>query len=49
MGLWEDVFSDDDTDSPTVEFTMPAGTYTLELRYREDESQLDALVITSID
>ena len=46
---WEDVFSDDDTDIPTVEFTMPAGTYTLEIRYRESESQLDALVITNID
>jgi len=46
---WEEVFSDDDSGKPTVEFTMPAGTYTLELRYGDDESQLDALLITSID
>jgi hypothetical protein len=46
---WEDVFSDSDPGNPTVEFTMSAGTYTLELRYREDLTQLDVLVITSID
>ncbi len=45
---WHDIWSSDDG-SATVEFTMPAGTYTLELRYREDLTQLDALVITSID
>ena len=45
---WHDIWSFDDG-SATVEFTMPAGTYTLELRYREDATQLDALVITSID
>jgi len=45
---WEDVFSSDD-DDVTVEFTLEAGNYTLEIRYREDESQLDALVITQID
>ena len=46
---WEDVFSSNDFGHPTVEFTLPAGTHTLEIRYREDESKLDALVITSID
>jgi hypothetical protein len=45
---WEDVFSSNN-DNVTVEFTLEAGTYTLEIRYREDESQLDALVITRID
>jgi hypothetical protein len=45
---WEDVFSSDD-DDVTVEFTLEAGTYTLEIRYRENESQLDALMITQID
>jgi hypothetical protein len=46
---WEEVFSNDDSGNPTVEFTMPAGTYTLELRYGDDESQLDALLITRVD
>ncbi len=45
---WHDIWSNDD-DSATVEFTMAAGTHTLEIRHREDESQLDALVITNID
>jgi len=45
---WEDVFSSND-DNVTVEFTLEAGTYTLEIRYRENESQLDALMITQID
>jgi len=45
---WEDVFSSNNN-NVTVEFTMSAGTHTLEIRYREDETQLDALVITSID
>ena len=46
---WHDIWSSNDPGNPTVEFTMPAGTHTLEIRYREDETQLDALVITSID
>jgi hypothetical protein len=41
---WEDVFSDDDGDR-TVHFTMAAGTYTLEIAYR-DACKLDAIVIT---
>jgi hypothetical protein len=41
---WEDVFSDDDSDL-TVHFTMAAGTYTLEIAYR-DGCKLDAFVIT---
>jgi hypothetical protein len=45
---WEDVWSSED-DEATVEFTMSAGTHTLELRYREDETQLDVLLITRID
>jgi hypothetical protein len=45
---WHDIWSSED-DFATVEFTMPAGTHTLEIRYREDATQLDALVITSID
>jgi len=45
---WEDVFSSNN-DNVTVEFTLEAETYTLEIRYRENESQLDALVITRID
>jgi hypothetical protein len=31
----------------TVLFTLPAGTYTLEIAYREDGCLLDALVITA--
>ena len=42
---WEDVFSDDDSGNPTVHFTMAAGTYTLEIAYR-DGCRLDAFVIT---
>ena len=45
---WEDVFSSNNN-NVTVEFTMSAGPHTLEIRYREDETQLDALVITNID
>jgi hypothetical protein len=45
---WEDVFSSNN-DDVTVEFTLSAGTHTLEIMYREDESRLDLLVITSID
>jgi len=43
---WDDVFSDDDPGDSTVLFTMPAGTYTLEIAYREAGVLLDAIVIT---
>jgi hypothetical protein len=46
---WHDVFSDDDNENATVLFTMPAGTYTLEIGYREDGTMLDAIVISKID
>jgi hypothetical protein len=46
---WHDVFSDDDNENATVLFTMPAGTYTLEIGYREDGALLDAIVISKID
>jgi hypothetical protein len=46
---WNDVFSDDDDEDATVLFTMPAGTYTLEIGYREDGTMLDAIVISKID
>jgi len=46
---WHDVFSDDDDEDATVLFTMPAGTYTLDIGYREDGAMLDAIVISKID
>jgi hypothetical protein len=46
---WHDVFSSDDDEDATVLFTMPAGTYTLEIGYREDGAMLDAIVISKID
>ena len=46
---WHDVFSDDDDENATVLFTMPAGTHTLEIGYREDAAMLDAIVISKID
>jgi hypothetical protein len=46
---WDDVFSDDDPGNPTVQFTMPAGTYTLEIGYREAGAMLDVIVISKID
>jgi hypothetical protein len=42
---WEDVFSNDDPGNPIVHFTMVAGTYTMEIAYR-DGCKLDAFVIT---
>ncbi len=45
---WEDVFSSDDSDK-TVLFTMKAGTYTLEVAYREETSLLDALEIVKVN
>jgi hypothetical protein len=47
--FWNDVFSDDDNEDATVLFTMPAGTYTLEIAYRETGAMLDAIVISRID
>ncbi len=47
--FWNDVFSDDDDQDATVLFTMPAGTHTLEIVYRETGAMLDAIVISRID
>jgi len=44
-----DVFSYDDDEDATVLFTMPAGAYTLENAYREDDALLDAIVISNVD
>ena len=46
---WSDVFSDDDNENGVVLWTMTPGTYTLEIAYREDGAQLDAIVISRID
>jgi len=45
---WDDVHSTEDNNT-AVQFTMPAGTYTLEIAYREDGALLDAIVISKID
>jgi hypothetical protein len=42
---WDDVFSVDH-DGETANWTLPAGTYTLEIARREDGALLDAIVIT---
>ena len=42
---WDEVHSSDDS-AQTVYFTMPAGTYTLEVGYREDGAYVDALLLT---
>jgi len=42
---WDEVHSSDDSNE-TVYFTMPAGTYTLEVGYREDGAYVDALLLT---
>ena len=47
--FWNDVFSNTDNEDATVLFTMPAGTYTLEIGYREAGALLDVLVISKID
>ncbi|MHC4174668.1 MAG: hypothetical protein ACYTBX_16815, partial [Planctomycetota bacterium] len=47
--FWADVFSDDDDQDATVLFTMPAGTYTLEIARREDGAMLDVIVISKVD
>ncbi|MHC4808440.1 MAG: hypothetical protein ACYTBX_19575 [Planctomycetota bacterium] len=45
---WHDVFSAEDNDE-TVHFTLPAGTHTLEIGYREDAALWDVIVISKID
>ena len=35
--------------SQNMRFTMDAGTYTMKISVREDESQLDVIVITRVD
>jgi hypothetical protein len=45
---WNEVFSAEDGNE-VVEFTLAAGTHTLEIGYREDGAMLDAVVIESID
>jgi len=45
---WEDVFSGDHA-GETANWTLPAGTYTLEIARREDGALLDAIVISRID
>jgi len=45
---WEDVFSGDH-EAQTAYWTLPAGTYTLEIARREDGALLDAIVISRID
>jgi len=45
---WEDVFSSQD-EGEVVFFTLPAGTHTLEIGYREDAALMDAIVISKID
>ena len=45
---WHDVFSAED-DGETVLFTMPAGTYTLEVGYREDGALMDVILISKVD
>ncbi|MHC4072448.1 MAG: hypothetical protein ACYSWW_14905 [Planctomycetota bacterium] len=47
--FWNDVFSDDDDQDATVLFMMPAGTYTLDIAYRETGAILDAIVISRVD
>jgi len=47
--FWNDVFSDDDDQDATVLFTMPAGTYTLEIARGEDGAMLDVIVISKVD
>ena len=41
---WEHVFSDDDNEE-VVEFTLSAGTHTLEIARREDGALLDAIAV----
>ena len=41
---WDEVHSNDDGNS-VVEFTLSAGTHTLEVSYREDGTLLDAIAV----
>jgi hypothetical protein len=45
---WDDVFSDDHG-RQVANWTLAAGTYTLEIARREDGALLDAILITSIE
>jgi len=45
---WEDVFSGDH-DEEVANWTLPAGTHTLEIAYREDAALMDAIVISKVD
>ena len=45
---WADVFSADH-DATVANWTLPAGTYTLEIARREDGALIDAIVISKID
>jgi hypothetical protein len=45
---WDIVHSADDGNTE-VEWTMAAGTYTLEIAYREDDTLLDAITIAMIN
>ncbi|MHC4510505.1 MAG: discoidin domain-containing protein [Planctomycetota bacterium] len=45
---WYDVFSGDH-DAETANWTLPAGTYTLEIARREDGALMDVIVISKID
>jgi hypothetical protein len=45
---WEDVFSGDHA-GEVANWTLPAGSYTLEIARREDGALLDALVISRVD
>ena len=44
---WDEVHSDEfnTTANPVVEFTLRAGTHTLEIARREDGTQLDAIAV----
>jgi len=45
---WNSIYSSDDG-GKTVLFTMPAGTYTLEMAYREDGCLVDALMVVKVE
>jgi hypothetical protein len=45
---WHDVFSGDH-DNEVANWTLPAGTYTLEIARREDGALLDVVVISKVD
>jgi hypothetical protein len=45
---WNDVFSGDHGNA-VANWTLAAGTYTLEIAYREDAALLDIIVISKID